>query len=218
MDSAVAVAAIGVGGTVVVAAAGFGVAIWTTKKSIETAKWTTGQTIEAADRTTRQTIASDRANRIWDKRAAAYEAALAEIVNRRTSHERWMGSEAETWTEKNVEELLASRADPEWSAVQARLLAYSSPPILKALDMAWSADQAVSQAMDKVAGPIRAGKSEKDAAILSPERASLLKPVQDALDKSVTCDKELIALVQTALLEGARDHPPAPGPGEAPPG
>lgn len=160
----------------------------------------------------------ERASRLREKRTVAYEAALTETVDRWIRHASWKRSDAETWTTDYRAKYFASQQGPEWSVAEGRLLAYSTQPILTALNAARFADQAVSQAMDKVAGPIRAGKSEKDAAILSPERASLLKPVQDALDKSVTCDKELIALVQTALLEGARDHPPAPGPGEAPPG
>jgi hypothetical protein len=75
----VVAAAIGVGGTVIVGVAGFGASIWNT----------------------RRTIAHDRDSRLWDKRAAAYEAALAEIVNRSATRQRWLNSSSETWTAEN---------------------------------------------------------------------------------------------------------------------
>lgn len=121
-------AAIGVGGTVIVGVAGFGAGIWNTRK----------------------TIAHDDDNRLWAKRAAAYEAALTQMLIRSTARVRWLNSSSETWTAENVEEYLATQYQPEWSAVEAKLLAYSSDQVEQALSATRLADGAVSQAFDRV--------------------------------------------------------------------
>jgi hypothetical protein len=166
---------------------------------------------------------SERASRVWEKQATAYEAALTETVNRWARHSRWMRSDSETWTTENLAEYLKSQEDPGWSAAEGRLLAYSSQEILTALYEARSADECVSQEMDKAKKGLEAGKSTIAAGNRTQEQAlvkSLVKPVRAALNTSLGCDYKLIRLMQTVLHP---DDPAAvlPRPdwsGEAPPG
>jgi len=156
----------------------------------------------------------ERASRLREKRTVAYEAALTETVDRWIRHASWKRSDAETWTTDYRAKYFASQQGPEWSVAEGRLLAYSTQPILTALNAARFADQAVSQAMDT------AGETEKAAGrpLTQEEVSSLLNPVDEALKKSVARDKELIRLLQAYLQELAPDGPPASGPGEPLPG
>jgi hypothetical protein len=198
MDPTVTAAAIGVGGTVIVGVAGFSAAIWSTRK----------------------TIAHDRESRVWDKRAAAYEAALAEIVNRSAVRQRWLRSPSETWTAENLAEYFASQDKPEWFAAWGRLLAYSSQQVLKALAAARSADFDVSQAFDRVGERLATGKLEIAAGTLTPDALHkqllpMLDRVGEAVNESLNRDEELVAQMQIELQGRARDRPPAIGPGNA---
>lgn len=192
MDPTVLAAAIGVGGTVIVGLAGFGTAIWSTRK----------------------TIAHDRDNRLWDKRAAAYEAALTEVVNRSAARQRWLNSSSQTWTAENLAEYLASQDKPEWSAAEGRLLAYSPQQVLIALYAARSADADVSKAFDRVGERLKAGKSDMGAGTLTWEALRtqvlpMLDMVREAVNESICRNNELVALMQVELQGRARGRPPA---------
>jgi hypothetical protein len=194
MNPTVVAAAIGVGGTVVVGLAGFGASIWNT----------------------RRTIAHDREDRVWDKRASAYETALSEIVNRSATRERWLNSSSENWTAENLDEHFASQYKPEWFAAWARMLAYASQQVLKAFNAARSADFVVSQAFDRVGERIAIGKLEIAAGTLTFEALRdqvfpELERVRGAVEESANRDQELVALIQIELQGGARDRPPAIG-------
>lgn len=198
MDPTVIAAAIGVGGTVIVGVAGFSASIWNTRK----------------------TIAHDREVRLWDKRAAAYEAALTEVVNRLATRERWLNSSSETWTAENVEEYRASQAKPEWSAAEGRLLAYASERVLGALYVTRSAGADVSKAFDRVGKRMAAGKLEMAAGTITWDALRdqvfpMLDLVREAVSESRNGDEELFALMRIELQGRARDRPPAIGPGNA---
>lgn len=192
MDSTLLAAAIGVGGTVIVGLAGFGTTIWSTRK----------------------TIAHDRDNRLWDKRAAAYEAALTEVVNRSATRQRWLNSCSETWTAENLAEYIASQDKPEWSEAEGRLLAYSPQRVLRALYVARSADADVSQAFDRVGVRLTAGKSEIAAGTLTFDELRdqvrpMLDMVREAVNESLNRNNELVALMQIELQGRARGRPTA---------
>jgi hypothetical protein len=109
MSSVVAAALIGVGGSVIVAVVGF-----------LTTRAVTGQTIAAAATSARET-------RLWDKRAAAYEAALSELARRLVRRQRAIDSVDDTNTAVDfVAEYFATQDTPEWYEAEGRLLAYSS--------------------------------------------------------------------------------------------
>ncbi len=186
MDPTVAAALIGVGGAVIVAVVGF-----LTTRAI------TGKTIRASDRQASEA-------RIWDKRATAYEAALAVLGDRAAKRERWLRSSSETWTAENRAEYFASYETPEWFAVQGRLLAYSSQQVLKALAGAQSADHDVAQAFDNVGERREAGQKELAAATLTWDElqqqvSPLLEQVREAVEKSRKWDEYLVSLMQTEL-------------------
>jgi hypothetical protein len=190
MDPTVIAAAIGVGGTVIVGVVGFSTSIWNTRK----------------------TFAHDHEVRLWDKRAAAYEAALTEIMNRSTTRERWLNSSSETWTTENVEEYLASQAKPEWSAAEGRLLAYASERVLGALYATRSAGADLSEAFDRVGQRIAAGKWEMAAGTitwnaLGHQVLSMIDLAGTAASESHDRDEELSALIRMELQGRARDRP-----------
>lgn len=195
MDPTVTAAAIGVGGTVIVGVVGFWASIWNTRKS----------------------IAHDREGRLWDKRAAAYETALTETVNRSATRERWLNSSSETWTVENLEEYRAWQAKPDWSEAEGKLLAYASQQVLEALIAARSADAHTAEAFDRVGERIAAGKLEMAAGALTwdalrKQVLPMLELVREAANESLSRANNLIDLMQIELQGRARDHPLAIGP------
>jgi hypothetical protein len=196
MDPTVIATAIGVGGTVIVGVAGFSASIWNTRK----------------------TIAHDREDRLWDKRAAAYEPALTEVVTRLTKRQRWLSSSSETWTAENMEEYRASQAKPEWSVAEGRLLAYASRQVLEALYATRSAGADLAEAFDRVGERMASGKLEMAAGTITWDafRAQvrpMLEVVREAANESENLDQELFDLMRSELQGRVRGRPPAVRPG-----
>jgi hypothetical protein len=182
MDPTVAAAAIGVGGTVVVGVAGFSAAIWTTKR----------------------TIASAREGRVWDKRAASYEAAITELLKRTTKIQRLLNSSSLTWTVENLAEYRASQDTPEWYAAEGRLQAYSSQQVLQALPAARHAGRATLEAFDKAgeglaAELLKASGTTLETQIYIERVVPLLDRIREAANESLPRDEELIRLMRTEL-------------------
>ena len=110
MDPVMWAALIGVGGSVIVALVGF----------------FTTQHISVV--TMRASMSKAHNDRIWDKRAVAYERALAEVANRRVRRERAMLLGPDTMSAaKRLEAYFAARDKPEWSEAEGQLMAYSTP-------------------------------------------------------------------------------------------
>jgi hypothetical protein len=175
MDPTVAAAAIGVGGTVIVGVAGFSAGVWNTRK----------------------TIAQARENRVWDKRAAAYEMALAELTNRQLRRDRVVTKAAMYGLEHELldEYLVASDTSP-WSAAQSQLLAYSSKDVLAALDTARLADQDIAKCLGWLGS--KEAVRNRDAAI---------QELAEVMSNSGRCDSALIDLIRREL-QGARASAP----------
>jgi hypothetical protein len=111
MDPTVMAAAIGVGGTVIVGLAGF----WATVRA-------TGKTIQAA-----------RDSRIWDRRAKVYVDVIAALGYRRIQreHDLWTGSGTlDDDYERYAVAYLADSAQPKWPALESRLEAFGSQPVI----------------------------------------------------------------------------------------
>jgi len=135
VDPVLAAALIGVGGSVIVAVVGF-----LTTRAI------TGETIKANSATARE-------GRLWDKRSAAYEAALAELASRQVRQQRVLRlittSPDTLKAVEALQEYFASRDTPAWAEMQGRLLAYATNPVLEALEAARTADEAASRSYDE---------------------------------------------------------------------
>ena len=158
MDPTVIAAAIGVGGTVIVGVVGF----WSTKTaSDEAAQAATGNTTRALD--------AARDERIWDRRARAYEQSIAALLYRRQRrrmeqaqlHGTPMLAYAQVGPpvlgnrllfQENVslpDQPYFDRYPPRgWFEVEGTLLAYATPKVIMALDAARHADDAARIAFD----------------------------------------------------------------------
>jgi hypothetical protein len=88
----------------------------------------------AARDSTVQTIEADKASRVWEKKSDAYTDALASILYRmRVRDSQWLRITTDT-------EPAQPRAPVDWRLVEARLFAYASDGVLKALNQAKDAD------------------------------------------------------------------------------
>jgi hypothetical protein len=203
VDPVVAAALIGVGGSVIVAVVGF-----LTTRAI------TGETIKANSATARE-------GRLWDKRSAAYEAALAELASRQVRQRRVLrliGTPDPAKAVKALQEYFATRDTPAWAEMQGRLLAYATSPVLEALEAARTADEAASRSYDEVVhnrkNPKPAKASAESAAsisgvpIVGPAMAvaaaaleviAPLVPALNAILASTRSDKALIERIRAEL-------------------
>jgi hypothetical protein len=112
MDPTVMAAAIGVGGTVIVGVAGF----------------------FATVRATGKTIQADRESRIWDKRAELYVDVIAAMRHRQIRRDRSMAtSRGDEGPDRPLRGYQAAGAEPDWSDIDHRLLAYGSQPVITAV-------------------------------------------------------------------------------------
>jgi hypothetical protein len=181
MDPTVTAAAIGVGGTVAVGVAGFSAAIWNT----------------------RRTFANARESRMWEKRAAAYEAALAELAQRNVARERFFLQMSSASPPTDVlTEYLAVQDAPGWFAAEGQLLAYSSEGILDALDTARSADYEASEHFRVLQEAVKASQQLPTASSESVREAHN-KRTKDALMKAVG-EVAQVGLIEQELIDQIR--------------
>lgn len=181
MSPVVAAALVGVGGSVVVAVVGF-----LTTRSI------TGRTINA-------TVTVAREGRLWDKRAAAYEAALTELAQRGVKRERVLGPVGDTQGKAEaLAEYFSSQDLSAWFAAEGKLLAYSSQDVWHALEDARQADRAASERFRQDSLPMEPGTEWK------PE---LMKTIS-AVQASAQSDRALIELIRAELQDERSSRPP----------
>lgn len=104
----------------------------------------TTDTIEAGTANTVRALHAARDDRLWDKRTAAYEAALADLLHRQTKRQHEL---RHYYPDENPEEGLraffASYERPGWFESQGRLLAYASDSVRVALEASRQADSEV---------------------------------------------------------------------------
>ena len=158
---------------------------------------------------TRRTLDAARDDRLWDKRAAAYEGALAEVMNRQAKLSRALVLAQDSSTPPGMlaeyAEYLATEDTPAWSG---RLAAYASPKVVEALEAALSADSAASAGLE----PLRKAVEEALPLLRAsgdslPAQAAYLEQIQPAwepllpaLGESGQCYRALIDLIRTELL------------------
>ena len=110
-----------------------------------TAKATT-QTVEAGVASTAATLAAAREDRLWDKRAAAYEETIAGLLYRQENASTTCACTG--WTRSpsgRLKDFFASYEPPGWFEAQARLVAYASDEVRHASDATQQADREVSE-------------------------------------------------------------------------
>ena len=170
MDPTVTAAAIGVGGTVVVGVAGFGASIWNTRRA----------------------IANDREKRIWDKRAAAYEAALAELTDRGVTRERVLRHLSDSTSEVLADYIAALQTRRSFT-MEPQLLAYASRPVQAALVMVRQAEDDASMRVNQLVN-----------STVPPEQSQSFREVaRGAIHTAMFCDRDLVDLIRNEL-QGTR--------------
>ncbi len=204
MDPTVIAAAIGVGGTVIVGVVGF----WSTKtasdKAAQVATDNTGRALDAA-----------RDERIWDRRARAYEQSVAALLYRRQQRRQELAELAAPpaarqsplrlhyyaqWQQdvSLPDRPFFDRYPRGWFEVEGTLLAYASPKVITALDAARQADDAARIALGRcreLSGKKIALNDPSEDSDASPEEAQ--KPDANAQEELEAAGKAL----QSALGE-----------------
>lgn len=197
---AAGVGALGVVGTAVTAYLGF----HNTRKATEA-------TIAAGSASTTATLAAAREERLWDKRASAYEETLAEVLHRRTN--RHFGIRLHRVDKDylpNLKEILARYETVESFQVRSRLMAYASDQVLGAFEASETADVEVVARFRRWRMLAEDGKQASEsgrpsAAHDGQETIDIGREIRPALDEAEAKDEALIELIRDEL----RSHPEA---------
>jgi hypothetical protein len=127
-------------------AAGFGVVSTATVAVVgfRSTRNATVRTITASTANTMASLAAAREDRLWEKRAGAYEETLAALQYRQVKrqHELRMYRLDED-SEQQLKDFFASYEPPGWFQAQARLRAYASDEVWEAFEATRLADQEV---------------------------------------------------------------------------
>jgi hypothetical protein len=191
---AAGVAGLGIAGTATVAIAGF-----------RSTKNATVRTIAASTANTMASLAAAREDRLWDKRAAAYEEVIAALQYRqmKRQHELRMYRLDED-SEQQLKDFFASYEPPGWFQAQARLRAYAS-------DEVWEAFEATRQADVEVSGRYRQWKMLADDNRLAVESGrpgaatdgqttiNARRAVNPAVEEAETRDEAVVKLIRDEL-------------------
>jgi len=207
MDPTVIAAAIGVGGTVIVGVAGF----WSTKTaSDKAAKVATANTVSALD--------AARDERIWDRRARAYEQAVAALLYRRQQRQhldelhgqpllsaaQWRPSDLALMFRQNVrlpdQPFFDHYAPRGWVEVEGTLLAYATEAVIAALEAARQADETARIALDRC-WELQSPEDTRASSYSEEPAADLLgasKPDPDAQAKLSAAQNDLKCALEEA--------------------
>jgi len=189
MDPVIWAAIVGVGGSVIVALVGF----FTTRAI-------SGQTMRAS-------MAEAHDNRIWDKKATAYETALTELANRKLERESALRLPPDPMTAgEQLANYFATRDTPEWLAAEGRLMAYSSKKVWDALQAARSYDcetaglnSELKERMEEAHQFQRDGNHPGMQQVIDQQVSPAVKKTSEALRTSVERDRALFELIRGEL-------------------
>jgi hypothetical protein len=106
----------------------------------------TTQAVQAGAASTMATLAAAREERLWEKRAAAYEETIAALLHRleKRQHDLRM-YRLDKESEQKLDDFFASYQPSGWFEAQARLLAYASDDVRHAFEATQQADREVSE-------------------------------------------------------------------------
>lgn len=189
------VGALGIIGTVVTSVVG-------SKNTREATK----RTVEAGTANTRATLLADREQRLWERRAAAYEDATAGLLLRQTKRQRsTVVYPAGTPFDPNkLREYRDSLEVPGWNEAQARLVPYASREVLIAYNRCQEADSEVWWLHDQWLGMNETNRLAAEPG--SRERhidEEVLREAGDAVSVAVSAamdrDQALIDLIRDEL-------------------
>ena len=120
MDSTIVVGVVGVVATAVTAWIGS----WNTRRATE-------RTVKAGSGANRATLVAAREDRLWERRAAAYEEALTGLLHRQAKRHFDLREHRVT-DEKKMSDFYESYQLPGIFETESRLTAYASNPVLEA--------------------------------------------------------------------------------------
>jgi hypothetical protein len=172
----------------------------------------TRKTIEAGTANTVRALDAARDDRVWDKRAAAYEETLAGMLYRQAKQQDRMrllryGPDYE----KGLQDFYASYDPPSWFVTQARLLAYASQEVKDAFDAAFTAEVEVRTRYEEW--------KEKTEHAEGLAALSALESVKSAMEDASAKDDALVAAIRAGLhgkpskqLSLRPESPAAPAP------
>lgn len=177
MDPTVMAAAIGVGGTVIVGVAGF----WTTV------------------RTTGKTIASAQESRVWDQRAKVYVDVLAALAYRQTNRTHYMRtSTVDDHTSQDEQDYLAAYQEPDWIALNARLYAFASRPVVEATKASQMAEERLSSAFEPWKAGTKLSKPRTGSETSTAADETYKEETRKAIEERVKAAKEVLRDVEEA--------------------
>jgi hypothetical protein len=202
-------AIVGVGGSVIVAVVGFYTTRHITVMSMET----------SIDEGHNNRIEAHN-NRIWDKRAIAYEKALAELAARELRREKAINLPNDTMTAANdtmtgakrLETYFAARDTREWSEAEGQLMAYATQAVWDALQLARSAERhAAGLFEDQVVEPMhKASKLQEEdnhsalQQVIDEKLAPAVARTSTELGGSASLDRALLDQIRRELQEQPR--------------
>jgi hypothetical protein len=137
---------------------------------------------------TRWTLAAERERRIWEKKSAAYELTLGELLNRQVKRFKAQRGDPDM---EMVKAYLAARESPGWIQAEAMLVAYAPQPVIDALEDSRLAYIQAARGTDRL--------QESKGSVSSPDEG--LAAFRELMEAVVEADKKDQALANTVRRE-----------------
>jgi hypothetical protein len=190
------------GGVGVLGVAGTAITAWVGSRNTRLA---TERTVAGGTASTVATLAAAREDRLWEKRAAAYEETVAGLLYRRRKRKddlRMYRLDQEP--EQQLKDFFSSYEPPGWFEARTRLIPYASDAVLDASNGSEGADQEVwnlyRQWLTLVEDNKRAVKSGSPWAAADDETMiKARREVNFALEEAETQDQALIKVIRDEL-------------------
>jgi len=165
----------------------------------------TEATIAGGSANTVATLAAAREDRLWEKRAAAYEETLAELRHRLMKRRHDLrGYRMDEASEQQLKEFFDSYHAPGWFQAQARLTAYASDPVLAAFEASeqahhevWARYQRYRMMADDNKRATETGQF--GSAHDGEETLAARRAVDPAVEEAEAQDQALIKLIRDEL-------------------
>jgi hypothetical protein len=217
VDATVAAAWIGAGVGGGVALVGVVGTVVTSIVNSNNTRKATERTVDAGTAANRATLIAAREDRLWERRAAAYEDATAGLLLRQTKRQ-WSAvvyPAGAPFDPQKLQEYRASLEVPGWNETQARLVPYASREVLSAYNACQEADSEVWWLHDQWLGmhkinrlAAEPGSTERhiDEEVLSEAGAA----VAVAISTATARDRALIDLIRDELSSKPEAAVPPP--------
>jgi hypothetical protein len=156
-------------------------------------------------RATEMAVQGERGHRLWDRQAAAYEAALATLLRSRKVLNDLIET---TWDEggddvrAKVLRFVTAYTGEAWLPRQASLLAYADDDVLTAIDAVTQADDKVMDENTLWMNLAYLDKAEKVQTDMAEDLYQGRSHVYPALEQSRAAGDELIRLIRVGLRPG----------------